>query len=45
MVARSVSEALRAHMISRNGTTNMTPYDLVYIEEEVSVVDVNLRIL
>jgi hypothetical protein len=37
-----LSEALWAHCISRHGRTNVTPYQLVYGQEIVFPVEVNL---
>ena len=37
-----LSEALWAHRISRHGTTKVTPYELVYGQEAVLPVEVNL---
>ena len=37
-----LSEALWAHRISRHGATKVTPYELVYGQEAVLPVDVNL---
>jgi hypothetical protein len=37
-----LSEALRAHHISRHGATKVTPFDLVYGQEAVLPVKVNL---
>ena len=37
-----LSEALWAHCISRHGATNVTPFELVYGQETVLPVDVNL---
>ena len=36
------SEALRAHRISRHGATKVTPFELVYGQEAVLPVEVNL---
>jgi hypothetical protein len=37
-----LSEALLAHRISRHGATNVTPFELVYGQEIVLPVEVNL---
>ena len=37
-----LSEALRAHRISRHGATKVTPFELVYGQEAVLPVEVNL---
>jgi hypothetical protein len=37
-----LSEALWAHRISRHGATNVTPFELVYGQEVVLPVEVNL---
>ena len=39
------SEALWAHRISRHGATRVTPYELVYGQEVVLPVEVNLNAL
>src|SRR5438105_2914640 len=41
----ALSEALWAHIISRHGATNVTPYELVYGQEAVLPVEVNLAAL
>ena len=40
-----LSEALWAHRISRHGATKVTPYELVYGQEAVLPVEVNLNAL
>ena len=40
-----LSEALWAHRISRHGATQVTPYDLVYGQEAILPVEVNLAAL
>ena len=40
-----LSEALCAHRISKHGATQVTPYELVYGEEAVLHVEVNLQAL
>ena len=40
-----LSEALWAHRISRHGATKVTPYELVYGQEVVLPVEVNLNAL
>ena len=40
-----LSEALWAHRISRHGATKVTPYELVYGQEAVLPVEVNLAAL
>ena len=40
-----LSEALLAHRISRHGATKVTPYELVYGQEAVLPVEVNLNAL
>ncbi|XP_044392142.1 uncharacterized protein [Triticum aestivum] len=40
-----LSEALRAHRISKHGATQVAPYDLVYGQEAVLPVEVNLQAL
>ena len=37
-----LSKALWAHRISRHGTTKFTPFELVYVQEAVLPVEVNL---
>ena len=40
-----LSEAVWAHRISRHGATKVTPYELVYGQEAVLPVEVNLNAL
>jgi hypothetical protein len=40
-----LSEALWAHRISKHGATQVTPYELVYGQEAVLPVEVNLQAL
>ena len=40
-----LSEALWAHRISKHGATQVTPYELVYGEEAVLPVEINLQAL
>ena len=40
-----LSEALWAHRISRHGATRVTPYELVYGQEAVLPVEINLQAL
>jgi hypothetical protein len=37
-----LSEALWAHPISRHGATKVTPFELVYVQEAILLVEVNL---
>ena len=39
-----LSEALWAHRISRHGATKVTPFELVYGQEDVLPVEVNLDV-
>ena len=40
-----LSEALWAHRISKHGATQVTPYELVYGQEAVLPVEINLQAL
>ena len=40
-----MSEAFWAHRISRHGATKVTPYELIYGQEAVLPVEVNLNAL